>query len=84
MRDKGIVTRCEHRGKRSAPTGKNAGLRGKTKTSLSSPRYPDSLQVDPGLELDVLREKFAFEIVAEQEEGYRHRRISKTSSLLRS
>lgn len=31
---------------------------------------PFLLQVDPGLELDVLREKFAFEIVAEQEEGY--------------
>jgi hypothetical protein len=31
---------------------------------------PILLQVDPGLELDVLREKFAFEIVAEQEEGY--------------
>jgi len=28
------------------------------------------LQVDPGLDLDVLREKFSFEIVAEQEEGY--------------
>jgi hypothetical protein len=31
---------------------------------------PILLQVDPGLELDVLREKFAFEIVAEQEEGF--------------
>lgn len=31
---------------------------------------PILIQVDPGLELDVLREKFAFEIVAEQEEGY--------------
>ena len=31
---------------------------------------PLLLQVDPGLDLDVLREKFAFEIVAEQEEGY--------------
>lgn len=31
---------------------------------------PILLQVDPGLELDVLREKFNFEIVAEQEEGY--------------
>ena len=31
---------------------------------------PILLQVDPGLDLDVLREKFAFEIVAEQEEGY--------------
>ena len=31
---------------------------------------PILLQVDPSLELDVLREKFAFEIVAEQEEGY--------------
>jgi hypothetical protein len=31
---------------------------------------PILLQVDPGLELDVLRKKFAFEIVAEQEEGY--------------
>jgi Subtilase family len=31
---------------------------------------PILLKVDPNLELDVLREKFAFEIVAEQEEGY--------------
>ena len=31
---------------------------------------PILLQVDPGLELDVLRERFKFEIVAEQEEGY--------------
>jgi hypothetical protein len=31
---------------------------------------PILLQVDPNLDLDVLREKFAFEIVAEQEEGY--------------
>lgn len=31
---------------------------------------PILLQVDPGLDLDVLREKFSFEIVAEQEEGY--------------
>lgn len=31
---------------------------------------PILLQVDPGLDLDALREKFAFEIVAEQEEGY--------------
>jgi hypothetical protein len=31
---------------------------------------PVLLQVDPGLELDVLREKFDFEVVAEQEEGY--------------
>jgi len=31
---------------------------------------PILLQVDPGLELDVLREKFGFEIVAEQEDGY--------------
>jgi len=31
---------------------------------------PILLQVDPRLDLDVLREKFAFEIVAEQEEGY--------------
>src|SRR5216117_2593065 len=31
---------------------------------------PILAQVDPGLELDVLRDKFAFEIVAEQEEGY--------------
>lgn len=31
---------------------------------------PILIQVDPSLELDVLREKFAFEIVAEQEEGY--------------
>jgi hypothetical protein len=31
---------------------------------------PILLQVDPGLDLDVLRQKFAFEIVAEQEEGY--------------
>src|SRR5208283_2110558 len=31
---------------------------------------PILLKVDPGLDLDVLREKFDFEIVAEQEEGY--------------
>jgi Subtilase family len=31
---------------------------------------PILLQVDPSLDLDVLREKFAFEIVAEQEDGY--------------
>ena len=31
---------------------------------------PILLKVDPNLDLDVLREKFAFEIVAEQEEGY--------------
>ncbi|MBI3652111.1 MAG: S8 family peptidase [Acidobacteria bacterium] len=31
---------------------------------------PILLQIDPSLELDALREKFAFEIVAEQEEGY--------------
>jgi hypothetical protein len=31
---------------------------------------PILLQVDPQLDLDVLREKFDFEIVAEQEEGY--------------
>ena len=31
---------------------------------------PILLEVDPGLDLDILREKFAFEIVAEQEEGY--------------
>jgi len=31
---------------------------------------PILLQVDTSLELDVLRDKFAFEIVAEQEEGY--------------
>lgn len=31
---------------------------------------PILLQVDPNLDLDVLREKFAFEIVAEQENGY--------------
>ena len=31
---------------------------------------PVLLKVDPGLDLDVLRDKFAFEIVAEQEEGY--------------
>src|SRR5450432_945899 len=31
---------------------------------------PFLLKVDPGLDLDVLREKFVFEIVAEQEEGY--------------
>lgn len=31
---------------------------------------PILLQVDPGLDLDALRKKFAFEIVAEQEEGY--------------
>jgi hypothetical protein len=31
---------------------------------------PILLQVDPSLDLDVLREKFSFEIVAEQEEGY--------------
>jgi hypothetical protein len=31
---------------------------------------PILLKVDPGLDVDFLREKFAFEIVAEQEEGY--------------
>src|SRR5258707_11001484 len=31
---------------------------------------PILLEVDPSLDLDALREKFAFEIVAEQEEGY--------------
>lgn len=31
---------------------------------------PILLQVDPDLDVDVLRDKFAFEIVAEQEEGY--------------
>lgn len=31
---------------------------------------PILLKVDTGLDLDVLRERFAFEIVAEQEEGY--------------
>lgn len=31
---------------------------------------PVLLQIDPGLDLDLLREKYAFEIVAEQEEGY--------------
>jgi len=31
---------------------------------------PILLQVDPSLDLDVLRDKYAFEIVAEQEEGY--------------
>src|ERR1700675_324477 len=31
---------------------------------------PILLQVDPSLDLDVLREKFDFEIVAEQEEGF--------------
>ncbi|HMO84089.1 MAG TPA: S8 family peptidase [Lacipirellulaceae bacterium] len=31
---------------------------------------PLLLQIDPSLDLDVLREKFKFEIVAEQEEGY--------------
>lgn len=31
---------------------------------------PLLLKVDPGLDLDVLRDKFEFEIVAEQEEGY--------------
>jgi len=31
---------------------------------------PILLQVDPSLDLDVLREKYAFEIVAEQEDGY--------------
>lgn len=31
---------------------------------------PILLQIDPGLDLDALREKFSFEIVAEQEEGY--------------
>ena len=31
---------------------------------------PVLLEVDPSLDLDVLREKFAFEIVAEQEEGF--------------
>lgn len=31
---------------------------------------PVLLQIDPSLDLDVLREKFSFEIVAEQDEGY--------------
>jgi hypothetical protein len=31
---------------------------------------PILLKIDPGLDLDVLREKFEFEIVAEQEDGY--------------
>ncbi|MBX3387174.1 MAG: S8 family peptidase [Phycisphaeraceae bacterium] len=31
---------------------------------------PILIKVDPGLDLDVLRDKFAFEIVAEQEEGF--------------
>lgn len=31
---------------------------------------PILLQVDPDLDIDVLRDKFAFEIVAEQQEGY--------------
>ena len=31
---------------------------------------PLLLQVDPGFDLDALREKFNFEIVSEQEEGY--------------
>jgi hypothetical protein len=31
---------------------------------------PILIQVDPSLELDTLRDRFAFEIVAEQEEGY--------------
>lgn len=31
---------------------------------------PILLRVDPSLDLDILRDKFAFEIVAEQEEGY--------------
>src|SRR5258707_12247371 len=31
---------------------------------------PILIQVDPSLELDALRDKFAFEIVDEQEEGY--------------
>jgi len=31
---------------------------------------PILVQVDPSLDLDILRDKFTFEIVAEQEEGY--------------
>src|SRR4051794_20608234 len=31
---------------------------------------PLLLQVDPNIELDVLREKFGFEIVSEQEDGF--------------
>jgi hypothetical protein len=31
---------------------------------------PILVQVDPSLDLDILRAKFSFEIVAEQEEGY--------------
>ena len=31
---------------------------------------PILVEVDPGLDLDVLRDKFAFEIVAEQDEGF--------------
>lgn len=34
------------------------------------PGVPILLKVDPGLDLDALRDKFTFEIVAEQEEGY--------------
>src|SRR5262245_5285218 len=34
------------------------------------PGVPLLLKVDPRLDLDILREKFEFEIVAEQEEGY--------------
>lgn len=34
------------------------------------PGVPLLLQVDPSLDLDALRKKFTFEIVAEQEEGY--------------
>jgi hypothetical protein len=37
---------------------------------IISPGVPLLLKVDPQLDLDVLREKFDFEIVAEQEEGY--------------
>ncbi len=37
---------------------------------IISKGIPILVQVDPSLELDVLREKFDFEIVAEQKDGY--------------
>ena len=70
MRDKRIASSADRSAiahdnwqKRKAQAG--------SRNSLSFPRASRfSLQVDPSLEFDVLREKFTFEIVAEQEEGY--------------
>ncbi len=53
------------------PIGRNARNKPRNKVSPIIPQgIPILVKVDPSLDLDVLREKFAFEIVAEQEEGY--------------